>query len=834
MRPDPIQITMLREGDRNRLVVARHGVTVLQSETRVDDAFLHDLVAEVGVLAAEAPDGVAIGPRLARYGRVLHRQLVPGPVAAVLEQTRDATLTLVLDRALRDVPWELCHDGTAFLADTHRLARRPAGAPGVAHASPHTGPLRIVFMADLDGRNPALTTEAERFCLQLDGIPGVQATLLGGPRVRRVELLAAMSDHDTAYLLGDVHLDASGQRCGWPMADGLLAARDLARLTAPPLIVFTRGRPAGARPPAYAFAEALIGVGIPAVMGNLFDGPEDDRAELVRVIGLALAGGADIGDALRRGRAALAGEPAAHAVFYYGDPAWKPRPGGVRAPEREVEPPQPRRDPPPEPPRTRRAPAPRPAAPDLVGRADELAQLRDHYRRALAGERQVVLVSGPAGIGKTTLVDALLGELRAEAVAWVGCGQSVERYGEGEAYLPVLQALGAICLEPGGETLAAELRQQAPTWLVELPALADQRERDALARRAHGATRERMLRELAELVALAPSERPLVLVLEDLHWADVSTLELVSYLALRREPARLLLVGTHRSLDTVASDHPLRRVVHELQARRRCSQLRLAPLGLAHTAAYLGGRLSGARLSDELVRAVHGRTDGHPLFLVSVVDHALRQGLLVQTGGAWSLAGGSDAVGSIVPDGLRQMIERQVDALAPVDRQLLEAASVVGFEVGAGSVAAALEVELETIEERLEALAGRFRANTPFVCAICRPSDDDAAGGRTPSRRVPRQNRGSPPAGCSGMLAAACRPSPRERMPAPVSSATRRTSSAVARSRSRSAISRRECRSSPRSGSRSPERRSPATCARRRRSAVPDPSVTARRSSPRP
>jgi len=735
MRPDPIEIRVLREGDLLRLLVGRRGAPVLQSDTRVDDAFLHDLVTEVGVLAAEAPDGAGIAARLARFGRVLHRQLVPAPVAAVLEQSRDATLTLVLDPALRDVPWELCHDGTAFLADTHRLARRSAGAPGAARRSPHRGPLRIVFIADLDGRNPALTIEAERFCLQLDGVLGTQATLLGGPRVRRVELLAAMSDHDTAYLLGDVHLDAVGERCGWPMADGLLSADDLARLTTPPLIAFTRGRPVGALPPAYAFAEALTDVGIPGVLGNLFDGPEDDRAELVRVIGAALASGADIGDAIRRGRAALAGEPAAHALFHYGDPAWTPRPGGIRPPARDEAAPRTRRAPAPDEPRTRRTPAPHPPAPDLVGRIDELALLREHYRRALGGERQVALISGPAGIGKTTLVDAFLAELRAEATAWVGCGQSVERYGEGEAYLPVLQALGAICLQPGGERLAAALRQEAPTWFVELPALADPRERDALARRAHGATRERMLRELAELVALATGERPLVLVLEDLHWADVSTLELVEYLALRREPARLLLVGTHRPLDTVASDHPLRRVANELQARRRSRPLRLTPLGLAHTAAYLGGRLPGAHLSDELVRAVHGRTDGHPLFLVSVVDHALRQGLLVETDGAWSLAGGSDAVAAIVPDGLRQMIERQVDALAPTDRQLLEAASVVGVEIGAAAVAAALEAELEAIEERLEALAGRF-----LVALDVEEWPDGTVGGRYRFRHALHQN----------------------------------------------------------------------------------------------
>jgi tetratricopeptide (TPR) repeat protein len=716
MRPDLIEIAVLPHGDTNRLEVSQRGALVSPSETRVEDAFLADVVAEVAMLAAEAPDGTAIAARLARLGRVLSRQLLPAAVRRVLDETHGATLHLRLDPVLRDIPWELCHDGRAFLADTHRVGRR-ADATRPSAPPARSGPLRVLFVADLDGRHAGLTVEGEKLCLELDAVPGVDASLVGGPNVGRVALLAALADHDVAYLLGEVHLDATGERCGWPLVEGVLTARDLARLTTPPLIAFTRGMRVGALPPAYAFGEALTRVGVPGAIGTLFDGPEGDRVELARVVATALVGGADLGAALQRGRAALAGEPAALAMFLYGDPSWSPRPGGASEPAGDEEEPAPRlrhgslpvdttaRI---EPPRVRRAPAPRPPAADLVGRTNELALLREHYRRALGGERQVVLVSGPAGIGKTALLDAFLGELRAEAATWVGCGQSVERYGAGEAYLPVLQALGAICVQPGGEVLAAQLRQQAPTWLVELPAIADETEREALARRAHGATRERMLRELAELVALATGERPLVLVLEDLHWADVSTLELVSYLALRREPARLLLVGTHRPLETVPAAHPLRHVAQELQARRRCTELRLTPLGRAHTAAHLGTRLTGARVSDDLVAAVHGRTDGHPLFLVSVVDHALRQGLLLQAEGEWSLAGGSTAVEAIVPDGLRQMIERQVDALAPEDRQLLEAASVVGTECGAAAVAAALELDLDGIEERLEGLAGRF------------------------------------------------------------------------------------------------------------------------------
>ena len=95
------------------------------------------------------------------------------------------------------------------------------------------------------------------------------------------------------------------------------------------------------------------------------------------------------------------------------------------------------------------------------------------------------------------------------------------------------------------------LHQHAPTWLVQMPALLDTAELEALQRRTHGATRERMLRELAEALEVITPERPLVLVLEDLHWSDVSTLDLLSMLARRHEPARLLILGTYRPVEVI-------------------------------------------------------------------------------------------------------------------------------------------------------------------------------------------------------------------------------------------------------------------------------------------
>ena len=132
---------------------------------------------------------------------------------------------------------------------------------------------------------------------------------------------------------------------------------------------------------------------------------------------------------------------------------------------------------------------------------------------------------------------------------WIAHGQCVETYGTPEPYLPMLDALGRLCREGGGDWLVTLLRKHAPTWLAQMPWLLDSADRDALERDLLGATRERMLREMAEAVEALTAEAPLVLVLEDLHWSDTATVDLVSLLARRQEPARLLLIGTYRPVD---------------------------------------------------------------------------------------------------------------------------------------------------------------------------------------------------------------------------------------------------------------------------------------------
>jgi predicted ATPase/DNA-binding winged helix-turn-helix (wHTH) protein len=348
--------------------------------------------------------------------------------------------------------------------------------------------------------------------------------------------------------------------------------------------------------------------------------------------------------------------------------------------------------------------------PFLVGREAELARLQQWWAEACQGRRQVVFITGEAGIGKTSLVDAFVAQVAAAAAVWSARGQCIEHYGVGEAYLPLLEALGQLGRGPDGAHLAALLHQSAPTWLVHLPALLPAADYEAVQRRAGGTTRERMLRELAEAVEVLTTAQPLILILEDLHWSDGATLDWLAAMARRRATARLLVLGTYRPAEAVVQAHPVRRVTQELQVHGQGMELPVGSLTESAVAAYLQQRFGSGAHPTALARVLHQRTEGNPLFLGAVVDALVRQGVVPQGPVGWDLSEGVTAVRVAVPESLRQLVEQQLEQLPPEAQQVLEAAGVVGVEFTAAAVAAGVEQAVEQVEEWCTTLArhGQF------------------------------------------------------------------------------------------------------------------------------
>ena len=340
---------------------------------------------------------------------------------------------------------------------------------------------------------------------------------------------------------------------------------------------------------------------------------------------------------------------------------------------------------------------PEPAAdgadePIFVGREKELAEIESWLSLARSGRRQLGFVTGDAGLGKTSLIQSVLRRITTTndaATTWIARGQCIQQHGAGEAYMPVLEALGSLSRGPLGPRLAEVLRQYAPTWLVQLPGLGEVGEAEDMRQLLAGTGKGRMLREIADALEVLTADRTLVLVLEDLHWSDGATLDFLAALSHRSATARLLVLGLYRPIDIILSDHPLRELVRTLRQRHQGKELHLESLRQDDVEEYCAIRFNDRDFAASLAAPLHARTEGNPLFLVAIIEHLRTSGCLTDVPGRWRLERETESIDE-VPDSLRQMIESRIGSLSDEDLLLMEGASVAGVEFALPAVAACI------------------------------------------------------------------------------------------------------------------------------------------------
>lgn len=346
----------------------------------------------------------------------------------------------------------------------------------------------------------------------------------------------------------------------------------------------------------------------------------------------------------------------------------------------------------------------------FVGRDNALAKLETARARSHNGERAFVFVIGEAGIGKTATVETFLARSAADADRIVLLrGQCIEAYGAGEAYLPLLEAMGRLCRSDHRDLGIATLRRFAPTWLLQLSGVIDPDESQELRRETFGATPERMIREWTESLEQLSHEVPVVVVLEDLQWSDVSTLDALSYLARREEPARILVIGTLRATEAADGNPPLHSLRADLSARGFAETVALEALSPDEIGAYLRERFAGVAPPAGLAERLHARTRGNAFFLVHVVDDLSAQASrdAGDDGAEPRLAISADDIEACVPASVQELIETELGRLHAEDREILETTGVVGPECSAHAIAAAMAREPGEIEARCEQIVHR-------------------------------------------------------------------------------------------------------------------------------
>lgn len=319
-----------------------------------------------------------------------------------------------------------------------------------------------------------------------------------------------------------------------------------------------------------------------------------------------------------------------------------------------------------------------------VGRSEELRQLRVAFESVRSGSGLIVCISGEPGIGKTTLAEEFLAELAQSGRTFTAArGRCSELLAKAEAYLPILEALNSI----SGES-ARVMESLAPSWGAHVDP----------------ASPGRMKRELAAFLQEASRREPLILFLDDMHWADVSTTDMLYYLAGRLGAMRVLIVLAYRPTELILERHPFLRVKLELQGRGILREIPLGLLSRDEVEHYIMLEFPGHSFPKELPELIYARTEGNPLFMVSLLNYLRDQGIIARRDGRWALVSGLPDLERGCPESIRSVIWYKLEQLAEEDRRLLIAASAQGYEFDSATIARALGLDTAEVEERLEAL----------------------------------------------------------------------------------------------------------------------------------
>jgi DNA-binding NarL/FixJ family response regulator len=290
----------------------------------------------------------------------------------------------------------------------------------------------------------------------------------------------------------------------------------------------------------------------------------------------------------------------------------------------------------------------------FIGRAVELRRVDALLERAAQGRPQVVLVSGDAGVGKTRLLLALADRARRRGMR-VLMGASVELGDIGLPYLPVVDALRGLADDPDETRLLAGAATTAPGLGRLLPGI------DPAGPGGHALDQLQVL-DAVRAVLVGRSERsPVVLVLEDLHWADRATRDLVAFLARTLRAGRVTLAVSYRS-DELHRRHPLRPLLAELVRLPGLERLELAPFTRAELAEHLEA-IAGAPLGAEQVEGIHDRSDGNPFYAEQL------------------LAAGAGDARVELPATLAELLLARVQGLSEPAQRVLRVAAVAGRRV---------------------------------------------------------------------------------------------------------------------------------------------------------
>ena len=332
----------------------------------------------------------------------------------------------------------------------------------------------------------------------------------------------------------------------------------------------------------------------------------------------------------------------------------------------------------------------------FVGREREIDELREAADQALAGSGSLVLVVGEPGIGKTRTAEELATYSRVSGarVYWGRC-----REDEGApAYWPWVQAIRDYVRDADPVALAWQMGTGSGDIAQLVPEVAERLdvEPTPVGASESDEARFRLFDSVASFLVAAARDRPMTILLDDLHWADEPSLLLLRHVAGELGDSGLLIVGTYRDVE-LGRHHPLARVLGDLGGTR----VSLGGFSSESIGRYVQ-MTSGAPAPPGLAEAIHSQTDGNPFFVGEVVRLLASEGKLADPA-AWQ---------GQIPQGVREVVGRRLDRLSPKANEGLKVAAVIGREFDADVLVAVKGVSAEEITEgAMEAIGERLVTN---------------------------------------------------------------------------------------------------------------------------
>ena len=334
----------------------------------------------------------------------------------------------------------------------------------------------------------------------------------------------------------------------------------------------------------------------------------------------------------------------------------------------------------------------------FVARRAERESSGRALKTALGGDSRTVLLAGEPGVGKTRLCTEVSRDAQDEGarVLFGRCDEDL-----GVPYQPFAEALRSFVSNTPDESRAealgparGELVRLVPELGSLVADLAEPTSADAEVERAC------LFEAVAQWLRTTAATQPLVLVLDDLHWAGRPTLQLLRHVVRNCGDAALLLLGTYRDTD-LSRTHPLSEALADLRREPRVERLRLTGLDPEAVAAFMeaaaGHDLGGSEVA--LARLIHDETDGNPFFISEVLTHLGESGAIYQgSDGRWRIRAGE----LVVPEGVREVVGRRVSRLSEAAEAVLSAAAVIGAHFSPGILGAVCDLPVETVEAGLE------------------------------------------------------------------------------------------------------------------------------------